>query len=76
MKLSDRVDGGLTLYCSRSVLGVSDSLFIRQPQLSDPLAVGNDIRKVVDDGYPVQNIVVSDINPRMFELNLIHATTQ
>ncbi|KAF8520668.1 hypothetical protein JB92DRAFT_2894244 [Gautieria morchelliformis] len=29
---------------------------------------GNDVRKVVDDGYPVQNIVVSDINPQLWEI--------
>ena len=29
-------------------------------------SVGNDIRKIVDDGYPTQNIVVTDINPRKF----------
>ncbi|KAF8592302.1 hypothetical protein K439DRAFT_1324781 [Ramaria rubella] len=29
---------------------------------------GNDIRKVIDDGYPLQNIVVTDINPQLWDI--------
>lgn len=66
----------MALYCSISVAAVR--LVLRFPKYGDAdlHIVGNDVRKAIADGFPVQNVIASDLRAGKFGNTMSRSRTK